>query len=158
VGKKHYELSRTPLASSGFGVADNSAGWQFNVLTPGQQTRERGSNYLTMLEGTGVIGTLPFVLLMLSLIRSIWRVFLWLRYTGNPSQPAVVAACILLGCFVNATFEDWMLAVGYYMCVIFWVVALSLRDWMECPARSETEPVPVRRFGSVLRTGSPVPR
>jgi hypothetical protein len=49
------------------------------------------------------------------------------------NQPAVVASAIILGALANALFEDWLLAVGYYMCVIFWVVALSLRDWMACP-------------------------
>ena len=55
------------------------------------------------------------------------------------SQPAVVAAAIILGGLVNAVFEDWMFAVGYYFCVIFWVLALSLRDWMACPAWSDIQ-------------------
>jgi hypothetical protein len=97
-----------------------------------------------MLEGTGVLGTLPFVLLALALIRDMRRVFLWLRYSRNPDQPAVLASALVLTCLVSAFFEDWLLAVGYYMSVIFWVVALSLRDWMACPARAP-EPKTQRR-------------
>jgi O-antigen ligase len=126
-----------PWLGSGFGVADNSAGWQFTYETPGQQIRERGSSYLTMLETTGLVGALPCALLILCLIREIWRVFSRMRLTGKVNQPAVVAAAIILGGLVNASFEDWMLAVGYYMSVIFWVLALSLRDWMACPAWSD---------------------
>jgi hypothetical protein len=83
-----------------------------------------------MLESAGILGTLPCALLLLALLREIWRVFSWLRRTGEVNQPAVVAAAIILGGLVNAFFEDWMFAVGYYMSVIFWVIAFSLRDWM----------------------------
>ena len=62
---------------------------------------------------------------------------MWLRSSGRVNQPAVVAAAIILGGLINAFFEDWMFAVGYYFCVIFWVIALSLRDWMACPPRSD---------------------
>ena len=92
-----------------------------DYVTQGQLTRERGSSYLTLLETTGILGTLPFALLLLALIREIWRVFLWLRRSGKVNQPAVLAAAIILGGLVNAFFEDWMFAVGYYFCVIFWV-------------------------------------
>jgi len=122
-----------PWLGLGFGAADNSAQWSFAYVTQGQATRERGSSYLTMLESTGAVGTLPFALLILALIREVWRVFFWLRHTGKVNQPSVLAAAIILGGLVNATFEDWMFAVGYYFCVIFWVLALSLRDWMACP-------------------------
>jgi len=99
----------------------------------------------------GIIGTFFFALLLLTLILEIWRVFSWLRRTGRVNQPAVVAASILLGGLVNAFFEDWLLAVGYYMSVIFWVLALSLRDWMACPVwpdaqqASESQAVVVQR-------------
>jgi O-antigen ligase len=124
----------------GFGAADNSANWRSNYVTLAQQTRERGSSYLTMLETTGVIGTLPFALLILALIREIGKVFSWLRCTGKVNHPAVVVAPIILGGLVNAFFEDWLFAVGYYMCVIFWVLALSLRDWMACPVWPDAQP------------------
>jgi O-antigen ligase len=133
-----------PWLGLGFGVADNSAEWRFGYATQGQLTRERGSSYLTMLESTGVLGALPFALLILALIREIWRVFSWLRRTGKVNQPAVLAAAIILGGLVNAAFEDWMLAVGYYMTVIFWVLALSLRDWMACPVWPDAQPATER--------------
>jgi O-antigen ligase len=140
-----------PWLGLGFGAADNSSDQRFTYATQGQLTRERGSSYLTMLETTGVLGTLPCALLILALIREIWRVFLWLRRTGKVNQPAVVAAAIILAGLVNASFEDWMLAVGYYMSVIFWVLALSLRDWMACPVWPEAELVGARAPRLALR-------
>jgi len=128
-----------PWLGLGFGVADNSAEWRFGYVTESQLTRERGSSYLTMLESAGILGTLPCALLLLALLREILRVFSWLRRTGEVSQPAVVAAAILLGGLVNAFFEDWMFAVGYYMSVIFWVIAFTLRDWMACPVWPEAQ-------------------
>ena len=147
-----------PWLGWGFGAADNSAGWRLNYVTEGQVTRERGSSYLTLLETTGIIGTLPFALLLLGLIHEIWRVFLWLRRSGKINQPAVVAAAIVLGGLVNAFFEDWMFAVGYYFCVFFWVVALSLRDWMACPVWAEEQPAAEKRMGPVLPLRSPALR
>jgi O-antigen ligase len=147
-----------PWLGLGFGVADNSADWHFNYVTQGHLTRERGSSYLTMLETTGVVGTLFFVLLLLALIREILRVFSWLRRTGKVNQPAVVAAAIILAGLVNASFEDWLLAVGYYMSVIFWVIALSLRDWMACPVWPDEQPAGEKRAAPVLPLGSPALR
>jgi O-antigen ligase len=141
-----------PWLGLGFGAADNSTESRFTYATQGYLNRERGSSYLTILETTGVVGTVFFALLLLALIREIWRVFSWLRRTGKVNQPAVIAAAIILGGLVNAAFEDWMLAVGYYMSVMFWILAFSLRDWMACPAWSE---VPAsERIGRPLVQGS----
>jgi O-antigen ligase len=147
-----------PWLGWGFGAADNSAGWHLDYVTQGQLTRERGSSYLTLLETTGILGTLPFALLLLGLIREIRKVFLWMRRSGKVNQPAVPAAAIILGGLVNAFFEDWMFAVGYYFCVIFWVLAFSLRDWMACPVWSDAQPVAEKRVGPVLPLGSPALR
>jgi len=135
-----------PWLGLGFGVADNSVDWRLNYETPGHQTRERGSSYLTILESTGVVGGFFVALLILALVREIWRVFAWLRRTGRVNHPAVFAAPIVLGGLVNAVFEDWLLAVGYYMSVIFWVLAFSLRDWMACPVWPEAQQAPESQF------------
>jgi O-antigen ligase len=142
-----------PWLGLGFGAADNSTDQHFTYVTRGHLTRERGSSYLTMLETTGVIGTLFFALLLLALIREIWTIFSWLRRTGKVNQPAVVAASIILAGLVNAAFEDWLLAVGYYMSVIFWVLALSLRDWMACPVWPDAQQA-TQRPGQAIVQGS----
>jgi hypothetical protein len=140
-----------PWLGLGFGAADNSTDQRFTYVTQGQLTRERGSSYLAMLETTGLVGSVFFALLISALIREIWRVFSWMRRTGKVSQPAVVAAAIILAGLANACFEDWMFAVGYYMSVIFWVLALSLRDWEACPVWPDTQPATERVGPAVVQ-------
>jgi O-antigen ligase len=147
-----------PWLGLGFGVADNSADLQFAYATRGHLTRERGSSYLTMLETTGAVGTLFFALLILALIGEMYRIFRWLRRSGRVNQPSVLAASIILAGLTNAFFEDWLLAVGYYMSIIFWVLALSLRDWMACPVWPAEQLAGDSRVGSALRLGSPALR
>jgi O-antigen ligase len=146
-----------PWLGLGFGAADNSSDTGFTYVTQGAQTRERGSSYLTMLETTGVVGTIPFALLLLALLREIWRVFSRLRRTGQVNHPAVVVAPILLASLVSAAFEDWMIAVGYYMCIIFWVLAFSLRDWMDCPAWPEAQQATERPGRAVVQRSFALP-
>lgn len=147
-----------PWLGLGFGVADNSAESQFTYATQGHLTRERGSSYLTMLETTGAVGTFFFMLLIFALLLEIYRVFRWLRISGKLSQPSVLAASIILAGLVNAFFEDWLLAVGYYMSVIFWVIALSLRDWMACPVWQDAPLEKNKRATTVFPLGSPLLR
>jgi hypothetical protein len=43
-----------------------------------------------------------------------------------------VAAVVTAG-LVHAAFEDWMFAVGYYVCVFFWTMAFILVDVLPHP-------------------------
>jgi len=38
------------------------------------------------------------------------------------------AAAIILAGLVDAMFEDWLFAVGYYVCVFFWSINFILAD------------------------------
>ena len=137
--KSIASFQQHPWLGFGFGVAETSAEWQVGFQTPGFQTRERGSSYLTFLEGTGLIGAIPFGLLLVGLLMDAGKVFRWLRLTGKVNHPAIPAACLVVGGLFHAIFEDWLLAVGYYMSAIFWLIAFSLRDWMSCPRPINTQ-------------------
>ena len=50
--------------------------------------------------------------------------------TRDPFSPAVPIAVVLTAGLVHAAFEDWMFAVGYYLCVFFWSLAFVLVDVM----------------------------
>jgi succinate dehydrogenase hydrophobic anchor subunit len=76
----------------------------------------------------GLLGILPFLFLLLMLIRASARVFAWMRRTGSPYNYAVPFALIVVAGLVHAIFEDWLLAVGSYLCVFFWVAAFLLMD------------------------------
>ena len=70
----------------------------------------------------------PFYLLVLLLAISLGRTAIWMRRTGNPFSPAIPIATLLTGAIFHATFEDWMFAVGYYMCVFFWALSFAFFD------------------------------
>jgi hypothetical protein len=104
-----------------------------------------------MLEWLGVLGILPFAAVILLLLRQVGRVCLWMRRTGSALHPAAPLAAVVVAGLVHAIFEDWLLAVGYYLTVFFWPLAFSLMDLgpqklfapAPMPANVVTTPVPL---------------
>jgi O-antigen ligase len=101
--------------------------------------REHGNSYLALAEYLGFLGILPFAVLLFLVGRMVVQVYLWMRRTSNPYHCAIPLAMTLLAGMVHAFFEDWLVAVGYYLCVLFWVAAFLLVDLMPAPVS-----VPVR--------------
>jgi len=91
-------------------------------------TTENGSSYLAIVAGVGVLGALPFSLLLFLLVKKIVRTISWLLKTGNACHPAVPLAIVLLAGLIHAGFEDWLIAPGYYLCVWFWSLAFVFID------------------------------
>lgn len=144
---------------SGFGTTDNGQDASDkldkygDLATPEGVTSENGSSYLSILSWVGVLGVLPFALLLLSVIGKILRTLMWMVRTRNPNHPAVPLAMVLLAGILHAGFEDWLFAVGYYLCVFHWCLAFMLADYVpsaELPRFSQSwAPKPVRRlFGA----------
>lgn len=90
--------------------------------------REHGNSYLAIMEWVGLLGVIPFYALLLLAARNAHMVFAWARRVGDTSSPALPAATIIVAGLVNALFEDWMFAVGYFVCVFFWTIAFILVD------------------------------
>ncbi len=90
--------------------------------------REHGNSYLAILEWTGLLGVVPFYFLAALAAANAGRVFLWVRRTSNAFSPALPAAAIIVAGLVDAMFEDWLFAVGYYVCVFFWSISFILAD------------------------------
>ena len=91
-------------------------------------TREHGNSYLEIAEWSGLLGVIPFYFLVVLCALNVKNVFSWLRRTGDVFSPAVPAAAIVAAGLFHAMFEDWMFAVGYYLCVFFWAMAFILVD------------------------------
>ena len=104
----------------------------------------------------GLLGVLPFYALVVMVLLNARRVLVWMHRTGSPYSAAVPLAAIMVGGLVHAAFEDWLFAVGYYLTVVFWVLAFVLVDVLPEPvaAVAETNPFKTRRwfdpFGVVL--------
>ncbi len=91
-------------------------------------TAENGSSYLAILSGVGVLGTVPFFLLLLLLADKILRTVRWMLQSGSAVHPAIPLAMVMFAGIVHAGFEDWMFAPGNYLCVFFWSLAFILAD------------------------------
>jgi hypothetical protein len=83
---------------------------------------------MTIAEWVGLLGVLPFVMLMGLTALNVGRVCVWMRKTTNPYHCSVPLAMVLAAGFVHAGFEDWLFAVGAYPCVYFWGFAFMLAD------------------------------
>lgn len=91
-------------------------------------TTENGSSYLAIVSGVGVLGVLPFFLLLLALLGRVFRTVGWMRKSLNAAHPAVPLAMVMVAGMVHAVFEDWMFAPGYYLCIFYWSLAFVLVD------------------------------
>jgi O-antigen ligase len=122
------------------------------VYTKESANREHGNSYLALAEYVGVLGIVPFAFLVFFVARMIFQVCLWMHMTANPYHCAIPLAMVLLAGLVHAFFEDWLTAVGYYLCVFFWTSAFLLRDNLPAlrriniPSASPVHPIVVRPF------------
>jgi O-antigen ligase len=138
-------IHQHPWFGSGFGTSELE-GVRPNSMpsavrtTPGW-SREHGSSYLALAEYLGLFGALPFVLLLLILLRRLIRGFRWIRSTSNPSHLSVPIVLVLIAGLVHAGFEDWLFAVGSYLCVFFWICAFLLTDLLPAVEQPRTQPV-----------------
>jgi O-antigen ligase len=125
-----------PWFGSGFGTsltnsAEDIGTSQYSTVSAA--TREHGNSYLAAMEGVGLLGVVPFIVLVIMLGVKVSGVFSWLRQTGKLRHYSVPVAMVLAAGLVHAGFEDWLFAVGYYLCVFFWVLAFVFMDLLPAP-------------------------
>jgi len=130
-------IKESPWFGSGFGtdsvpgvVVEDSA-----FRTFGGATREHGSSYMALLQYVGLLGAIPFAILLMLVLSQIYRTWAWMRSTGDPKNFAVPLAMVCLAGLLHAVFEDWLFAVGYYLSLFFWTCAFLLSDFL--PRRKE---------------------
>jgi O-antigen ligase len=126
-------IQEHPWFGTGFGTADATAGTANEAgrfSSSSETTREHGNSYLAIAEGVGLVGLLPFATLLLLLVRNVIRVWLAIRRAGSVGSLALPFVAILTAGLIHAGFEDWLFAVGYYLCVFFWALAFMLIDLM----------------------------
>jgi O-antigen ligase len=116
---------------TGFGTSDTGQDATEDVgkfSSTSAASTEHGSSYLAIASWVGMMGVLPFFLLVAALLGKIVQTVVWMVKTGEPAHPAVPLAMVTLAGIIHATFEDWMFAPGYYLCVFFWSMAFILVD------------------------------
>ena len=80
-----------------------------------------------------------------------------MKRTGDPRHYSIPLAMVVLSGLVHASFEDWLFAVGYYLCVYFWFFAFVLADLVPAAVAapvagvvSRASPSSPAGFGAVL--------
>ncbi len=153
-------IKEHPLFGTGYGTSPTGEdpGLNFGRFSSSAETeREHGSSYMTIAEWVGLLGGLPFVALLAVTVSKVWKVWAWMRRTANPRHYSIPLAMVVLAGLAHAGFEDWLFAVGSYLCVYFWVFAFLLADLapgaVEFPAASlvsrASHPSPAG-FGAVV--------
>ena len=75
-----------------------------------------------------MVGDIPFFTLVILIAVNVGRGLFRTRRTGNASSPVLALAGVLAAGLVHAAFEDWLFAVGYYLCIFFWSLAFIMVD------------------------------
>jgi hypothetical protein len=99
-----------------------------SIYTLNGSNREHGSSYLALAEYMGMLGILPFVFLLILLMRATMRTLSWMHKARSSYHYAVPFALVTLAGLIHAAFEDWLFAPGSYICVFFWASAFLLID------------------------------
>lgn len=126
-------IKEHPWFGTGYGTSPTGVdpGLSFGTVRSTAETaREHGSSYLAITEWVGLLGALPFITLLGLTVWNVWRVCVWMRRNADPRHYSVPLALVVLAGLVHAGFEDWLLAVGYYMSLFFWVCAFLLADYI----------------------------
>jgi len=125
-------IQQHPWLGVGFGTSKTSDEETWVQPTAFQSeaptTREHGSSYLAITEWVGLLGDVPFLCVLFMVMAKAGRVLFALRRYGSVASPVVPIALIVVAGLVHAAFEDWLFAVGYYLCVLFWSFAFILID------------------------------
>jgi O-antigen ligase len=132
-------IQEHPWFGSGFGTSTTSTevvqqSRSFESLP--QATREHGNSYLAITEWVGFVGDIPFFVLVILIVANVGRALARMRRTGNVFSPVIPLAGVLVAGLVHAAFEDWLFAVGYYLCVFFWALAFIMVDILPAAAPS----------------------
>lgn len=149
--KSIASIKEHPIFGTGYGTnpSGEDPGLNFGKFASSAETaRENGSSYTTITEWVGLLGVVPFVMLVGLTVSNIWKVCAWMRRTGDPRHYSIPLAMVVFAGLIHAGFEDWLFAIGYYLCVYFWSFAFLLADLVP-----ESEMVPAQRF--VLRPSPP---
>jgi O-antigen ligase len=124
-------IKEHPWFGTGYGTSPTGEdpGLSFGRFSSTAETaREHGSSYMAITEWVGLLGVVPFLILLVITASNAWRILVWMSRTSSPFHYSIPLAMVVLAGLAHASFEDWLFAVGAYPCVYFWVFAFLLAD------------------------------
>jgi len=132
-------VNEHPWFGTGFGTSatgtDVSEDFS-SFRSDARNSREHGNSYLAILEWVGLLGVWPFAALLVMVAMNVARSLARMRRSGSAFSPIVPVAGVMIAGLVHAAFEDWLFAIGYYLCVLFWGLAFVLVDVIAMPGRN----------------------
>jgi len=137
------EIRARPWLGSGFGAAkDISEEWKGGVATRGLN-RERGSSYLGLAAGVGLLGAVPAAFLLGLIVARVRTACRRVRLARLPLDASIPIAGVITAGLCHAGFEDWLFAPGYYLTVIFWIMVFVLASredtFLHAPAGADSD-------------------
>jgi len=121
---------RNYLFGVGFGTAAGQQGTAEGLVfsSGGGLVREHGNSYLALAEYVGLLGIVPFLVLLGLVSHQIFRGCsgMWRTRDARPYVVPLVFVCT--AGLVHAFFEDWLFAVGFYLTIFFWTSAFVLAE------------------------------
>ena len=129
--KSIEKIKRHPWFGVGIGtLAENRVPSEGQVIFASSTSvnSENGSSYLSVLLGVGILGAVPYAMLILILIGNISRTLIFMWRSRSPFIPAIPFAAVIVSGLIHAALEDWLLAPGNYLCVFFWAFAFIFVD------------------------------
>ncbi len=140
-------IRQHPFLGSGFGTSAN--GKDVVGVEPNQMRvdtvvagKEHGNSYFAILEWEGLLGVVPFVLLLGLIVAYLFRFAIWIWRSREFSSPALPLAAMITAGLIHAGFEDWLFAVGYDLCVFFWIAVFLMVDSLPEAVRAR-RPTPI---------------
>jgi uncharacterized membrane protein YhaH (DUF805 family) len=144
-------IQTNPWFGSGFGTSI-TAQEENNEIThsySSRASREHGDSYLAITEWVGLAGVIPFAALVLLVAINAARVMAEVRRSHDLYRTGIPVALMMIAGLVHAGFEDWLFAVGYYLCVFFWTMAFLLVDFVPQAVRSRFPSIPRHKFSDL---------
>jgi O-antigen ligase len=142
-------IAAHPWVGIGFGVTPGlSDQWEVGASGSGYD-RERGNSYLAIVEGIGIFGSLPFVAMLVLLIRRLWRGARGFRRAQDTADIAIPLAAAITAGLVHAVFEGWLFSAGYYITVVFWVFTFWFVDREAVVTAARGRQRPMRQWRAV---------
>lgn len=112
-----------PLTGVGFGASDGMASqWEIG-FNSGSSSRESGSSFMMLIEGTGLPGAMAgysiHIVLLFYIISHFKRLTRFRTLTG-PENNFILCSASLAGGYFDSMFEGFLFAPGSFFCIVFW--------------------------------------
>jgi O-antigen ligase len=148
---------QTLLVGVGFGTSATdpqgvTGGLTFR--TSGGTVREHGNSYLALVEYVGLLGIVPFAVLLLMVLRQIYLGCSLMWRTRDPGHYVVPLVLVCIAGLIHAFFEDWLFAVGFHLTVFFWTLVFVLAELQSKPV---TAPVMIHKAWSKIPVNAQFP-